>query len=254
MKSELLEKQKEAKGRKFAVQAATFSLWVPLVGIIVGMLSNMSGSHSGMGGLIIACTFMVLYVVAFFLSIYALVSVRKYGTKGILFRAIIGFLFNGAIIAVTILIIPAMRKARAFAAQANIKIQAPLGFRDYPEAKTRESVLQAFISGDPLDAEPDIVLLVIDLGGIIGKENLALAAAKKEGVEPVKLKWKSHDIPVVKVSERHDDGLEIMTYNAQVPLVPKAIQIRVAGVKEKEEELEQILRIVLSSIEGESNW
>ena len=242
-----------AKGREFAVKAATFSLWVPLIGILFGLAYSVSGADFGAGGLIISGTFMLLYVAAFCTSIYAMVSVRKHGSKGILFRAIIGFLLNGAILALTISIIPALRRARAVAAQVDFRIETPMGFKDYPEGREDPSVRQAFINGDPLDAEPDIVLLVIDLGGIIGKENLVRELSKREGIKAVNMKWQSHDIPVVKVFEKVGP-LETVTYNAQIPLLPKAIQIRLAGVKEKEVEMEQILRIVLGSIEGESNW
>jgi len=66
-------------------------------------------------------------------------------------------------------------------------------------------------------------------------------------------KWKEFEIDVIR-SPRELDGKQMVTFNARVPLKPKAIMISVIGEKTGEEELRNVLRFVLEGLKGQTNW
>ena len=65
--------------------------------------------------------------------------------------------------------------------------------------------------------------------------------------------WRSFQIDVVRVQEQ-PGGIQTITFNAQVPLKPHALQVSVFGLAGEEKQLREDLRSILASIEGESNW
>jgi hypothetical protein len=66
-------------------------------------------------------------------------------------------------------------------------------------------------------------------------------------------KWKEFEIDVIR-SPRELDGKQMVTFNARIPLKPKAIMISVIGEKTGEEELRNVLRFVLERLKGQTNW
>jgi hypothetical protein len=49
-------------------------------------------------------------------------------------------------------------------------------------------------------------------------------------------------------------GIPMVTFNAQVPLRKRAVQLSVFGPLEKEAELRMEMKQILGTIEGPSNW
>jgi hypothetical protein len=186
---------------------------------------------------------------------------RKHGRKGILIRSILGLTLNGIIVVIFIMLIPVLGRARdaarAQAAQASVKpftFKAPAGFAAFPEGmKAMPNILHAYIKGKPDDDQPDILIFVEDLGGRIQKADLAKAVAGKKDLKLLKEKWQNLDIDVFEIQES-DGEVTLLTYNAQVPLLPKAVQVKVFGLADRKVELQQALKEALKGVDGTSNW
>jgi hypothetical protein len=148
-----------------------------------------------------------------------------------------------------------MSQRRPFAKQAAaFSLWAPPGFVAYPPAKGMvPDALEAYIKGDPSDAETDIVLIVEDLGGRIENERPPPPVRNLPGVRFFRIRWKVHHVPVFEIRETFGE-LTTLTYNAQVPVLPNAVQLRVVGAAERKDELLGVLRAALNGVEGASNW
>lgn len=95
-------------------------------------------------------------------------------------------------------------------------------------------------------------IMLDDLGAPIRRDDMTKHPVPgNASVE--KTKWRSFQIDVFKVLEQVQ-GSPYITFNAQVPLKPHAIQVSVAGPASEEKSLRQDLQSILASIEGPSNW
>ena len=129
----------------------------------------------------------------------------------------------------------------------------PKTYKEDPEGKTNERILESYITGDPNDDIPDILCSIEDLGGMIKKQDIDHMLKGRTGITTRKMKWKRHEINVVRVEE-NIQGIEVLTFNAQIPLIPRAIQVKLSGLKQIESELEKELKSILLRIDGRSNW
>jgi hypothetical protein len=132
-----------------------------------------------------------------------------------------------------------------------LRLTAPDGFMQVPDL-VRGDVVYAFqrmSKGEPT------FILVRRLGGTLGREKLdpAEASAKGPQVSLTTEKWKEFDIDVIRLSEQMGN-LRLVTFNAQVPLKPEAVQVTVSGAAGREDELHGLLRSVLSNLDGQTNW
>jgi hypothetical protein len=116
-----------------------------------------------------------------------------------------------------------------------------------------EDVTHSFISGDPTDEQPDVVILIEDMGGRIAKEDFAPLMNGRTDVRILDGSWQGHPIQIVEVTEVIE-GVTTLTYNAQIPLIPRAIQLRVVGIKETEPRLQETIRQMLLQVKGPTNW
>src|SRR4051812_25073665 len=87
----------------FSVQAARFSLYAPLVGIAVNCFaragtSSMKPEEQRSVGLTIGVIALLLYVTGLGLGIAALATMRSDTRDQVLWRAILGIVFNGLIL------------------------------------------------------------------------------------------------------------------------------------------------------------
>jgi len=92
-----------------------------------------------------------------------------------------------------------------------------------------------------------------DLGGAIGREDLSKKKDKPANVTLEKARWQTFDIDVFKVIETAGK-VTTVTFNAQVPLKPHAVQVTVIGPAAEEASLRQEMQTVVASIEGARNW
>jgi hypothetical protein len=250
-----------AEKQPFGAQAAQFSLFAPLVMILVNMLCTIYPMQRTIGAVIGLSAF-VVYGVALVLGIVALFSMRKLGRKGILVRATIGVVLNASLLVLAVVLVVATARGEhppilPLDRQASItpfRFTPPSGFAVFPPGMNlRAGILQSFIKGDPADNVPDIVLLVEDLGGTIGREDMSAFARGKENIRLFRENWKTCQIDVFEVREKIGE-VDTLTYNAQVPLWPTAVQLTVVGLASRESELRDIVREALKGVDGTSNW
>src|SRR5260370_32594790 len=97
------------------------------------------------------------------------------------------------------------------------------------------------------------LVAVQDMGGPIGREDLSKKANKPENTTLEKTAWKGFDVDVFKVVE-NIRGVSFVTFNAQVPLKPHAIQIMVSGPAFDENKLRKDAQTIVASIQGPTNW
>jgi len=95
----------------FAKQAATFSLFAPLVSIFIGIFGQpqVRGNRAGM--MILGLVSVLLIVGGLVLGIAALVSARRHGVQGVRGRAITGTCICGLLTIVMLLSIPGLMLA-----------------------------------------------------------------------------------------------------------------------------------------------
>jgi hypothetical protein len=78
-------------------------------------------------------------------------------------------------------------------------------------------------------------------------------ASKNPQATVIAEKWKEFEIEVFRDPEQVQD-LRLLTFNAQVPLKPEAVQITVIGEASREDQLRAVLQSVLSNLDGQTNW
>jgi hypothetical protein len=138
--------------------------------------------------------------------------------------------------------------------QLGFRLTVPDGFKPAPE-RIQGKVLYAYqreaAAGQPVGT----FLLVSRLGGVLGREKITpqQIAAANPRVTVIDDKWKGFDVQVFRVPEEAD-GVQMLTFNAQVPLKPEAVQVTVIGEAAREAELRGVLRSALDGLDGETNW
>jgi len=118
-----------------------------------------------------------------------------------------------------------------------------------------ETRVKSLVSRGNLDASkgPVEMIIIQDLGGPIGREDLSKKADKPQNVTLEKTGWKSFQIDLFRVVE-NIRSVPFVTLNAQVPLKPHAIQLTVSGPVSDEDKLRTELQTVLASVNGRTNW
>ena len=115
-------------------------------------------------------------------------------------------------------------------------------------------IIHAFQYGDAADNEIAVLLFVEKLGGVIGQERLTLEDMPPEFSGKLFVtEWKGFEVDGFEVPETAN-GINVITFNAQIPLRGEAIQVKLFGPAESNESLKALLREVLAGLEGETNW
>jgi hypothetical protein len=131
----------------------------------------------------------------------------------------------------------------------------PEGFADYPPGREVPNTRYAFIKG--VAGSDDFVIVGIEpMGGTIGREPLKasdIPATPGTTFELRREKWKSFEIDVMSGVARGDEG-SVFLLVAQVPLEREAIQLKLVGPEAKGGEMIILLRALLGSLDGRSNW
>jgi hypothetical protein len=131
----------------------------------------------------------------------------------------------------------------------------PDGFVPNPElVRAAPDIIHGFILGDPTDDELDIVLIIENMRGTIGRERL-----KPEDMPPgfqgrlSTTQWQGFEVDAFTVPEQVGE-IETITFNVQIPLKRAAIQVKLFGAVDRESELKTLLAAILAGLDGESNW
>jgi len=234
-----------------AKRAAMFSVVAPGIAVLVNVVTISARQNSQAGKLAIGIVGLSLIVAGFICAVIGLCSIRKHGRKGILGRSITGLLINGFVIASALLLMAPILQQRM---QPRFTVAMPSAYADFPAGMQQPNVSHSFIKGDPTDETPDIVCFVESLGGTIGKDtDLSGFVASRPNVTLLEEEWKGHPIDVCRIQESFQ-GRRFLTFNAQVPVLPQAVQVKITGPMERENELRQDLRAVLAGIDGPTNW
>lgn len=130
----------------------------------------------------------------------------------------------------------------------------PEGFVDYPPGREQQGTPYAYVKGEP--ATTDFTIIGIKpMGGTIGRE--PMPASELPQADGIKFdlrreKWKSFDIEVLVGVAQQEPGIAVLV--AQVPLKRQAIQVAVTAPLARQAELLPLLRSLLASLDGPSNW
>jgi hypothetical protein len=92
-----------------------------------------------------------------------------------------------------------------------------------------------------------------DLGGTIGREDLSKRKGKPANATLEKTRWQTFDIDVFRIEESAGKITNV-TFNAQVPLKPHAIQVTVMGASAEEASLRREIQAIVTSVQGASSW
>jgi len=138
--------------------------------------------------------------------------------------------------------------------QLGLRLTVPDGFAQDPE-RVQKQVVYAFQRPPEGQQKFGVFIVVSRLGGVLGREKLDPKgiASKNPHVTLTTEKWKDFDIDVFRVPEQAGE-LRLLTFNAQVPLKPEAVQVSVIGEASREAELRGTLQSVLSNLDGQTNW
>lgn len=133
-------------------------------------------------------------------------------------------------------------------------LSLPDGFRPNAALSQVPKVTHGFVYGDPDDTEPDIMLVIEEMRGTIGRERIK-ASDLPPGFDGRHFvtRWQGFDVDAFEVREAAGD-VRYLTFNVQVPLRKAAIQVKLFGPEDREPELRTLLRQVLEGLRGESNW
>lgn len=66
--------------------------------------------------------------------------------------------------------------------------------------------------------------------------------------------WKEFEVLAIEVEGTPEGGERGVTYSVQIPLKPRAMQIRFMAPADRKEEALAQFRIVLGSVDGKTNW
>lgn len=131
----------------------------------------------------------------------------------------------------------------------------PDGFNPVPEVvDATPEIVHAFVLGDPTSEDLQVFLFIEKFRGTIGRERI-----KPEELPPsfkgrlFMTKWQTFEVEAFEVSEQHGE-IEAITYKAQIPLKPAAIQVILVGPADRKSEMKMLLAEILSGLDGESNW
>jgi hypothetical protein len=131
----------------------------------------------------------------------------------------------------------------------------PDGFADFPAGKEEPGTIYSYLQGTP-GTDDFAIVTIKPMGGTIGREalqkkDLPKIAGMKFDVR--REKWKSFDIDVMFGTVRQE-GIGVYVAVAQVPLKREAIQVVVAGPEARRADVPALLRTLLASLDGPSNW
>jgi hypothetical protein len=201
-------------------------------------------------------------------GIIALCAVPRYGYKKLLWPALTGILLWVLCFAVAV---PTLLRARQVAhakgtilqpakhspsakrvedAQMGFAFDLPEGFEPYPGTKPAK-YSHAFLQKSP--PGPGRILLVTPLNRPFTSTRPKPWEVPASALSSMTtFNWRGLEVTGFRVSEKNN-GKEFLTFNIEIPLRQRAIQLGFGGPAESEHELRSLAEQVLSTLEGETN-
>jgi len=255
------------RGNTFQRLAQT-SWLAPLIAIALGLIVFfIHGNKPGPASKVQAVVSPALILLGLASGLIALIGVAKVGRRGVLVPAAIGTILNLVMIGGVVMpwIFTAKPTVLQPAVHANghrvlkddslgLTLDIPNGFAEFPEGKQLQRANYVFVKGDTTDRNLDLLFSVTAMPGPLPKRRLQTneIAAKANTILRT-FNWRGMQVDGLVVSENLL-GTPFTTFNIQLPLLPRALQISVAGPAARQAELEQIAAALLPSIDGQSNW
>lgn len=139
--------------------------------------------------------------------------------------------------------------------ELHFSLEVPKGFVDFPQGKNfSQDVIYSFVKGDISDQKPDIVIIIERMKGTISQKRLGKEAIPKGADIGYELyDWGNFKLECFVIKEKSGDIIS-HTRNIQIPLKKEAIQLKIIGLASKDEELKNITKSVLKSLNGVSSW
>lgn len=137
--------------------------------------------------------------------------------------------------------------------QTGLRLLVPEGFSQDPD-RIKGNVIFAFLRPAGGDQKMETLVLIRRLEGVISREKMGKKFAERFPIaDTTTEEWKGLDLEVFRVYEREADT-RVVGYVTLLPLKPNAVQVEVMGEAGREEELKNLLKSVLGSLDGKSNW
>lgn len=166
--------------------------------------------------------------------------------------------YAGAVALICLLPFPALTAGQRAFKEQGFSVHIPDDYEELPADQVPEGMIAVYVKGDRTDANPDSVISVQSLGGLIGRDShLKMSDMPKElaaqGFTLGKMMWNGHVIDTIegKVSP---SGVAMISVGAQLPLTPSAVQLNFASPAAEEAALRATAKTVVDSVIGTSNW
>jgi hypothetical protein len=144
-------------------------------------------------------------------------------------------------------------QTQASDASLGYQFTVPEGFVTYPEGRSANpDLVECWTEDEPVSAQGALVLCVQRLHGTIGREPIR-PDELPAGAQLTALRWREFDLQGVRAMTERDEGPSFSLV-AQLPLKPEAVQLLLAGPADEVERGDTLLKAMLTSFKGESNW
>ncbi len=267
--------------KSLAKVAVTLSLFAPVIAL--GTRLPSAPLHTREAKIIVGGAAVVIVLAGFILALVVLTGALRHGRKGVARCAGVGLALNGAcLMGCVVVLVPVLRSVAQVrdAGYTRDQMQAmpdvidgsreilneALGFRmevpgDFVDNMEPQSprALYSFLHAGANGV--DRVVNIERLGGRIAKGPVGpefYAGARSRlppdvEIERVVMSWKAHELEVFRVQFSTAGG-PVCAWSAQVPLAREAIQVTVGGKPDASDECRELLRLLLTGVQGVSNW
>jgi hypothetical protein len=139
-------------------------------------------------------------------------------------------------------------------------MELPEGFIEWPQGYSKKTVIHCFVK-QSLKSDIPFALTINRLGGTIPPDKISDTLIERmypalppdSKIEHIEESWKIFKLDGIRI-HMVQESKHVTVYTVQIPLAWKAIQINLAGPSEMEEESGLILKDILRTLEGKSNW
>lgn len=128
-------------------------------------------------------------------------------------------------------------------------------FSEAPElVEANPAVVHAFRYGETPEDEIPVFLMIQKLNGYIRQERIT-EEHLPEGFagKMIDAQWQGFEVDAFEVPEVMN-GVDVLTYNVQIPLKTNGIQVMLFGPADRADELKSLLPPILKGLKGETNW
>ena len=281
--------EQTASPAKSGKKAAIFSLIAPLIAVGLNIVATTALMKYSVHRPLLAAGALIAIWAGLLSAIVGLIrGLGSFSIRAILY-ALTGLLLNAGLLALACGVMPGFKgpaehpskttllqlnsmpqvfenSIAVFNQRYGFRLELPAGFVNNPDSASATKAIHSFVRYDN-NGRPNVFVNIERLRKILAPRNDKPSVEQLEEFKRVMRKsspyavldkieqeqWKSHTLDVFLV-EMPDKGEMISLWIVQVPLSGEAIQIQVSGLKGGEGQYRQVLRQILKSLQGNSNW